>query len=97
MVTEATRASISVTELRRDGKAGSTPWLSTAAHRYVIALETGGCRVTFTQDLTRLDGAPWMLRAPGLSRLVFWMSARYMRRGFDGLLALPAQRAGTKT
>jgi hypothetical protein len=51
--------------------------------------------VTYTEDLTRLDGAPWMLRAPGVSRLVFRVSARYMRRGFDGLLALAEERAGT--
>jgi hypothetical protein len=97
VVTEATRASVFefVTEGRRDGKAGSTPWLLTAAHRYVIVPEAGGCRVTYTQDLARLDGAPWMLRAPGVSRLVFWMSAKYMRRGFDGLLAQAEERAGT--
>jgi hypothetical protein len=35
-----------------------------------------------------------MLRTPGVSRTVFRVSARYMRRGFDGLLALAEERAG---
>ena len=39
VVTEATRAEVFefVTEGRRQGKPGTSPWLSTAAHRYVIA------------------------------------------------------------
>jgi hypothetical protein len=84
-----------VTQGRRQGKPGSIPWLATAAHRYVIAPDVAGCRVTYTEDLTRLDGAPLIFRAPGLSRLVFWISAKFMRRGFDGLLALAEERAGT--
>ena len=96
VVTEATRPEIFefVTEGRREGKPGSRPWLSTAVHRYVIAPEAGGCRVTYTEDLTRLEGAPWILRAPGLSRIVFLISAKYMRRGFDALLAQAEERSG---
>jgi hypothetical protein len=30
-----------------------------------------------------------------VSRIVFRVSAKYMRRGFDGLLALAEERAGT--
>jgi hypothetical protein len=51
--------------------------------------------VTYTEDLTRLVGAPWILRTPGVSRMVIRVSAKYMRRGFDGLLALAEERAGT--
>jgi hypothetical protein len=40
------------------------------------------------------EGAPWIMRTPGISRIVFRVSARYMRRGFDGLLALAEERAG---
>jgi uncharacterized protein YndB with AHSA1/START domain len=96
VITEATRPGVLefVTEGRREGKPGSRPWLLTAAHRYVIEPAPGGCRVVYTQDITRLDGAPAMLRAPGLSRLVFWVSAKFMRRGFDGLLAAAESRAG---
>ena len=97
VVTEATRPEVFefVTDGRRQGKPGRRPWLCTAVHRYVIAPEAGGCKVTYTEDLTRLDGAPWMLRTPGVSRIVFRASAKYMRRGFDGLLALAEERTGT--
>jgi len=96
VVTEALRPEVFefVTEGRRDGKPGSQPWLSTAVHRYLIASESGGCRVTYTEELTRLAGAPKIFSAPGISRLVFRISAKYMRRGFDGLLALAEERSG---
>jgi hypothetical protein len=67
--------------------------LATLTHRYVITPGGDGCRVVYTQDISRLVGAPWLMRAPGFSRLVFWISARFMRRGFDGLLALAGKRA----
>jgi hypothetical protein len=99
VVTEATGPAVFefVTDGRRQGKPGRPPWLCTAVHRYVIAPAAGGCRVTYTEDLTRLDGAPWILRTPGVSRIVFRVSARYMRRGFDGLLALAEERAGSSS
>jgi hypothetical protein len=95
VVTEATRPEVFefVTEARRDAKPGSRPWLATLTHRYVIAPGAHGCRVMYTQDISRLDGAPWVFRAPGLNRLVFAMSAKFMRRGFNGLLALAEERA----
>jgi uncharacterized protein YndB with AHSA1/START domain len=95
VITEATRPEVFefVTEGQRHGKAGSTPWLLTATHRYVITPTAGGCRVTYTEDLTRLDHAPRIMRTPGLYRLVFGISARFMRRGFHGLLALAEERA----
>ena len=61
-----------------------------------MSSRTGGGRRGGTQSFdTRLDGAPWILRTPGVSRIVFRMSAKYMRRGFDGLLAPAEERAGT--
>jgi hypothetical protein len=54
--------------------------------------EVGGCKVTCTEDLTRLEGAPRMLRMPGVPRIMFRVSAKYMRRGFDGLLTLAEER-----
>jgi hypothetical protein len=97
VVTEATRPEVFefVTEGRRQGRPGHRPWLSVAVHRYVIAPEAGGCRVSYTEDLTRLDGAPWILRTPGVSRITFRVSAKYMRRGFHGLLTLAEEQAGT--
>jgi hypothetical protein len=96
VVTEATRPEVFefVTDGRRQGKPGRPPWRCTAVHRYVIAPEADGCKVTYTEDLTRLNGAPWILRTPGISRIVFRVSAKYMRRGFDGLLTLAEERTG---
>ena len=98
VVTEATRPQVFefVTEGRREGKAGSRPWLSTAVHRYEMAPKAGGCSVTYTQDLTRLDGAPRVLFNRAVSRIVFRVSAKYMRRGFDALLALAEERSGLR-
>ena len=97
-VTEATRPALFefVTEGRREGKPGSQPWLSTAVHRYEISSESGGCRVTYTEDLTRLAGAPRILLAPGISRILFRISAKCMRRGFEGLLALAEERSAAR-
>ena len=94
VVTEATRPEVFefVTEGRREGKLDSDPWLATAVHRYEIAREPEGCVVTYTEELTRLDGAPRMLVTPGISRLMFRMAAKYMRRGFDGLIAMAEDR-----
>lgn len=96
VVTEATRPEVFefVTEGRRDGKPGARPWLSTAVHRYEIASVPGGCQVRYTEELTRLTGAPRILFARGINRIVFRMSAKYMRRGFDALLALAEERQG---
>src|SRR6266568_3214679 len=98
VVTEAARPEVFefVTEGRREGKPGSRPWLLTAVHRYELAPEGNGCRVTYTEDLTRLAGAPRITFARGINRIVFRVSAKYMRRGFQGLLALAAERAGAR-
>jgi hypothetical protein len=96
VVTEAARPAVFefVTEGRRDGKPGSRPWLSTAVHRYEIVPRAQGCVVRYTEELTRLDGAPRLLFGRILSKLVFRVSAKYMRRGFQGLLDLAEERAG---
>jgi len=97
VVTEATRPEVFefVTEGRRQGKPASPSWQATAIHRYSIAPNGTGCRVTYTEELTRMDGAPWILFGSILNRLVFRMAAKYMRRGFDGLLALAEERAAS--
>jgi hypothetical protein len=98
VITEATRPEVFefVTEGRREGKPGSRPWLSTAAHRYEITPISGGCHVTYTQELTQLAGAPRIMVARGISRIIFRISAKYMRRGFDGLLALAEERSQSR-
>jgi hypothetical protein len=95
VVTEATRSEVFefVTEGRRQGKPGSAPWLSTAVHRYELASGGSGCRVVYTEELTRLEGAPRIAFNRIVSRIVFRISAKYMRRGFNGLLALAEERA----
>ncbi|HYU57440.1 MAG TPA: hypothetical protein VEO00_05265, partial [Actinomycetota bacterium] len=96
VVTEATRPAVFefVTDGLRRGKPGSRPWRATAVHRYEIVPAGEGCRVTYTEDLTRLTGAPRILFSAPMSRIVFLIAARYMRRGFDNLLALAEERAG---
>ena len=98
VVTEATRpeAFEFVTEGRREGKPGSRSWLSTAVHRYSITPEDGGCRVTYTEDLTRLEGAPRILLTRVVSSIMFRVSNKFMRRGFDALLALAEERSGLR-
>ena len=93
VVTEAIRPRMFefVTEGRRQAKPGSRPWLMTLVHRYEIAPEGGGSRVTYTEDVTRWAGAPWILRVRAINRMLFRMSAKYMRRGFDGMLAMAAE------
>lgn len=98
VVTEATRPEVFefVTEGRREGKPSSRPWDITAINRYEIAPRDEGCAVKFTQELTRFEGAPRLFTAPGVRRLVQRMSSKYMRRGFDGLLALAEERSGRR-
>jgi hypothetical protein len=95
VVTEATRPQVFefVTEGRRRGKPGTQAWLCTAVHRYEITPIGEGCRVTYAQQLTRLEGAPRIMLTPGISRLVFMISAKYMRRGFEGLLAMAEEQS----
>ncbi len=98
VVTEATRPEVFefVTEGRRDGKPGSKPWLATAIHRYVITPGQDGCKITYTEEMTRLEGAPWVMTTPGIRNMVWKMAAKYMRRGFEGLLALAEERSGVR-
>jgi hypothetical protein len=90
VVTEARRPSVFefVTEGRRESKPGSQPWLMTMVHRYEIASHGSGSHVTYTEEVTRWSGGPRILRTRLVSRLLFRMSAKYMRRGFDNLLAM---------
>jgi uncharacterized protein YndB with AHSA1/START domain len=96
VVTEALRPTLFefVTESRRQGKPGSRPWHSTLVHHYEIETGPTGCRVIYTQELTRISGAPRALLLPGVRGLVFRVGARYMRRGFDALIATAEERLG---
>jgi hypothetical protein len=90
VVTEAIRPAVFefVTESRREGKPGTHPWLLTIVHRYEIDSDPLGCRVVYTEEITRIWGAPRPFSMPGLRKVVYRIAAHYMRRGFDALLAM---------
>jgi uncharacterized protein YndB with AHSA1/START domain len=96
VVTEAQRPSAFefVTEGVRHGKPGSTPWEATTVHRYEIGATQDGCLVTYHGETTRMAGFPGIVRAPLAGRLLIRISSKYMRRGFDALIALAEERAG---
>jgi uncharacterized protein YndB with AHSA1/START domain len=85
-----------VTESRRQGKPGSAPWKLTLVHRYEVAAEPTGCRIVYTEEITRMTGAPKAFVLPGLRRLIFRVAAKYMRRGFDALIAMAEERSGLR-
>jgi uncharacterized protein YndB with AHSA1/START domain len=95
VVTEVLRPSVFefVTDSRREGKPGSSPWHLTLVHRYEISAEPTGCRVVYTEEITRMAGAPKAFVLPGVRRLIFRIAAKYMRRGFDALIALAEERS----
>ena len=94
VVTEAVRPAVFefVTDSHREGKPGSSPWNLTLVHHYEIDPQPTGCRVTYTEEITRMSGAPRAFAQPGIRRLIYWVAARYMRRGFDALLAMAEER-----
>ena len=47
----------------------SEPWHATAVHRYQLRPEGDRTRVVYTEDLTRLDGAPSVMTGRLTSRL----------------------------
>lgn len=99
VVTEAVRPTVFefVTESQRVGKPGSRPWQLTLVHHYQVTAEEAGSRLVYTEEITRATGAPKVLVLPGLRRLVFRMAAKYMRRGFDALIAVAEERSGVRS
>lgn len=85
-----------VTDSRRQGKPGSRPWRLTLVHHYEIAPGPTGCRITYTEEITRAAGIPRAFVTPGIRRLIYRISARYMRRGFDALIAMAEERSGLR-
>ncbi len=96
VVTEATRPSVFefVTEGVRHGKPGRAPMEATTVHRYQIEATPDGCRLTYTGQITRDTGFPGIVRAPLIGGWLLGYAAKYMRKGFDGLIALAEERAG---
>jgi hypothetical protein len=98
VVTEALRPTDFefVTDSRRRGKPGGRPWHLTMIHHYSIDPQPTGCRVTYTEEVTRISGAPRAFAVRGIRRLIYKISGRYMRRGFDALLAVAEERAAVR-
>jgi len=99
VVTESSRARTfefvteSSMELKRGGK--RSEW--TLVHRYEIAPESGGCRVTFRSRITRVSALPGLLvvfRIPGLRAIALKEAASGSRAGLRNLLRMAQERAG---
>ena len=60
VVTEALRPEVFefVTESRREGKAGTSPWRLTLVHRYGISPEGTGCRVVYDATAVAHEETP---------------------------------------
>ncbi len=97
VVTEADRPSVFefVTEGQRFGKPGKTPMEATTVHRYTIESSGSGCRVIYRGQITSTKGFPAIVRAPLIGGWLLGYSAKYMRKGFDGLISMAEDRAGT--
>jgi hypothetical protein len=95
VVTEATPPSVFefVTENRCEGEAGRLASAGTFVHRYEIATTPNGCRVTYSLQTTRFEGAPAILRMPILAPLLMKVFSAMFRKGFRNLVALSEDRA----
>ena len=99
VVTEASRPSLFefVTEARLSTKKGKVvEW--TNVHRYELARQGEGCRVSYTLRVVRiseLPGALAIFKVPGLRSLGLKLSGSYARKGLRNLVRMAEERAGT--
>jgi uncharacterized protein YndB with AHSA1/START domain len=98
VVTEATRPSAFefVTEGIRHGKPGKASMEATTVHRYEIVGTPDGCRVAYQGQVTRYAGFPAVVRWPVVGSWLLGYAAKYMRKGFDGLIALAEEGSGLR-
>ncbi len=100
VVTEAERPSRFefVTEARLSTKKGAVvEW--TLVHRYEIASEGEGCRVSYTARTVRISELPGALRMfniRGLRPLLMKVASSNVRRGFRNLVRMAEERAGSR-
>jgi hypothetical protein len=100
VVTEASRPSVFefVTEARLSTKkAEVVEW--TNVHRYELAPQADGCRITYGLRVVRiseLPGALAMFKIPGVRSLGLRMSGAAARRGLRNLARLAEERAGAR-
>jgi len=97
VVTEATPNELLefVTEARLDTKKGEpVDW--TLVHRYELSPKGTGCRIVYTERVTRISALPGMLaifRIPVLRGVVLKVSAAVTRRSVRNLARLAEQRS----
>lgn len=77
----------------RHGKPGRAPMELTTVHRYEIIPAGGGCRVRYRGEITRHAGLPAIVTVPIVARLLLGYAAKYMRTGFDALIAVAEERS----
>ena len=100
VVTEAVRPELLefVTEARLSTKKGKiVEW--TNVHRYEIAAEPEGCRITYTVRILRiseLSGAMAVFKIPGLRALGLRIGGSNSRKGLRGLARLAEERANAR-
>ena len=101
VVTEASRPNLLefVTEARLSTKKGKVvEW--TNVHRYELARQGEGCRVSYALRVVRiseLPGAMAMFKVPGLRSLGLRISASFARKGLRNLVRMAEERAGTRS
>ena len=98
VVTEAKRPEVFefVTAGERHGKPGTAPVHATTVHRYEIGPAPEGCLVTYRGQITSATGFLRILWAPLIGTWVRRYGAKYMRPGFDALIALAEDEAGAR-
>jgi hypothetical protein len=100
VVTEASRPSLFefVTESRLTTKKGTVvEW--TIIHRYELALQGEGCRISYTERIVRVSELPGSLaafRVPGLRAIGLKISGSFVRKGVRNLSRLAEERAGAR-
>jgi hypothetical protein len=100
VVTEASRPGLFefVTEARLTTKKDElVQW--TNIHRYQLAPEAGGCRISYTLRVVRISDLPGemaMFKVPGIRFLMLKISGSFARRGLRNLVRLAEERAGAR-
>lgn len=89
-VTEATTPGIFEFRTESDAQPTriGTPWSATFEHRYTIAADGDGSRVTYRFLQTRITNAPWRFSIPGLRTLSYATVKLVARRGLRNLLRM---------
>jgi hypothetical protein len=100
VVTEAVRPRLFefVTEARLTTKKGGVvEW--TIVHRYELASQAEGCRISYAERIVRVNRLPGALAVfgvPGLRRIGLRISSSFVRKGIRNLSRQAERRAGAR-